>query len=165
VRRLQGMEDLAISDVTLDDSQALVTIAGVPDHPGLAAAVFDGIAAGGILVDMIVQSYAGGTPATLSFTVPQEALKETVAVAEKLTARLQCGPVTSSPRIAMLSVSGIGLRSHTGVAIRMFEALAQAGINIDMINTSEVRVTVVVDGAQGAAALKALRAAFADVQR
>jgi len=165
VRRLQGMEDLAISDVALDDTQALVTIAGVPDHPGLAAGLFDGIAAGGILVDMIVQSYAGGTPATLSFTVPQDALDETVAVAKKLTAKLECGPVTGRPRIAMLSVSGIGLRSHTGVAIRMFEALDQAGINIDMINTSEVRVTVVVDGAQGEAALKALRAAFADVQR
>ncbi|MBX3411653.1 MAG: aspartate kinase [Pirellulales bacterium] len=165
VRRLQGMEDLAISDVSLDATQALVTIAGIPDHPGLAASVFDGIAAGGILVDMIVQSYAGGTPATLSFTVPQESLKETVAVAEKLTTRLQCGPVTSTPKIAMLSVSGIGLRSHTGVAIRMFEALAHAGINIDMINTSEVRVTVVVEGQQGEAALKALRHAFADVQQ
>lgn len=165
VRRLQGMEDLAISDVALDSAQALVTIAGVPDHPGLAASVFDGIAAGGILVDMIVQSYAGGTPATLSFTVPQAALTETVAVAEKLTAKLNCGPVTSSPKIAMLSVSGIGLRSHTGVAIRMFEALAGAGINIDMINTSEVRVTVVVDGKHGEAALKALRDAFADVQQ
>jgi len=101
----------------------------------------------------------------LGFTVPRGSLEQAVAVATKLTETLECGPITSSPRIAMLSVSGIGLRSHTGVAIRMFEALSEAGINVDMINTSEVRVTVVVDGAHGEKALAALGQAFADVQR
>ena len=78
---------------------------------------------------------------------------------------LNCGPVTSSVKVAKLSVSGIGLRSHTGVAIRMFQSLAQAGINVEMINTSEVRVNVVVEGRYGKQALASLQAAFKDVQR
>jgi aspartate kinase len=165
VARLQGMEDLEISDIALDDGQARVTIANVPDAPGLAAQVFEQIAAGGILVDMIVQSFGGDGLANLSFTVPQPALDEAVKLSEGLAANLNCGPVTSCPRVAKLSVSGIGMRSHTGVAIRMFRALADAGINLDMINTSEVRVNVVVDGSAGPEALKRLQAAFADAQR
>jgi aspartate kinase len=164
VARLQGMEDLAVSDIALDDSQARVTIANVPDAPGLAAQVFEQIAEGGILVDMIVQSFGRDGRANLSFTVPQTALDKAVKLSKQLAASLGCGPVTSCPRVAKLSVSGIGMRSHTGVAIRMFRALADAGINLDMINTSEVRVNVVVDGAAGPEALKCLQAAFADAQ-
>ncbi|HUY88888.1 MAG TPA: aspartate kinase [Pirellulales bacterium] len=165
VARLQGMEDLAISDISLDDTQARVTIAGVPDAPGLAAQVFEQVAAGGILVDMIVQSFGRDGRANLSFTVPQTALDKAVKLSKELAANLGCGPVTSCPRVAKLSVSGIGMRSHTGVAIRMFRALAEAEINLDMISTSEVRVNVVVDGASGPEALKRLQAAFADAQR
>jgi aspartate kinase len=164
VARLQGMEDLEISDIALDDSQARVTIANVPDAPGLAARVFEQIAEGGILVDMIVQSFGRDGRANLSFTVPQTALDHAVKLSKELAASLGCGPVTSCPRVAKLSVSGIGMRSHTGVAIRMFRALADAGINLDMINTSEVRVNVVVDGAAGPAALRRLQAVFADAQ-
>jgi aspartate kinase len=79
--------------------------------------------------------------------------------------QLGCGPITSGRKVAKLSVSGIGMRSHTGVAIRMFEALAKAGINIEMVSTSEVRVNVVVDISEGQSGLKALQDAFADVQR
>lgn len=165
VARLQGMEDLTIDDVSLDDTQARVTIAGVPDAPGLAAQVFEQVAAGGILVDMIVQSIGREGRANLSFSVPQTALEKAVKLSKELAAGLGCGPVTSCPRVAKLSVSGIGMRSHTGVAIRMFRALAEAGINLDMISTSEVRVNVVVDGAAGPEALKRLQAAFADAQR
>lgn len=165
VARLQGMEDLAINDVTLDDTQGRVTIAGVPDAPGIAARVFEEVAAGGIFVDMIVQSYGRGGRANLSWTVPREKLPSAVEIATRIGKQLGCGPVTHGPQVAKLSVSGIGLRSHTGVAIRMFRALAEAGINIEMINTSEVRVNVVVDGAQGSTALAALKQAFADVLR
>jgi aspartate kinase len=165
VARLQGMEDLTIDDVSLDDTQARVTIANVPDAPGLAAQVFEQVAAGGILVDMIVQSIGREGRANLSFTVPQTALEKAVKLSKELAANLGCGPVTSCPRVAKLSVSGIGMRSHTGVAIGMFRALAEAGINLDMISTSEVRVNVVVDGAAGPEALKRLQAAFADAQR
>jgi aspartate kinase len=168
VARLQGlnMEDLTIDEVSLDSTQARVTISGVPDSPGIAAKVFDNVAAAGIFVDMIVQSYPTmESCATLSFTVPQNQLEHSVTVAKKIASDLSCRAVTSSPRIAKLSVSGVGLRTHTGVAIRMFRALAEAGINLDLINTSEVRVNVVVDGAQGEKGLKQLQAAFADVLR
>lgn len=168
VARLQGlnMEDLTIDDVSLDATQARVTISGVPDSPGIAAKVFEQVAAAGIFVDMIVQSYpTTESLATLSFTVPQDQLEHSVSVARKIASDLSCRSVTSSPKIAKLSVSGVGLRTHTGVAIRMFRALAEAGINLDLINTSEVRVNVVVDGAQGEKGVKQLQAAFADVLR
>jgi aspartate kinase len=165
VKRLQGMEDLAISDITLDESQARVTIGGVPDRPGIAAQLFEVVGAAGIFVDMIVQGYGPAGQANLSFSVPQQSLERTVRLARDLADRLGCRAVTHSPRIAKLSVSGIGLRSHTGVAIRMFRALAEAGINVEMINTSEVRVNVVVDGQQGQTALAALQQAFADVRQ
>ena len=167
VTRLQGvgMEDLVIDDISLDQSQARVTINRVPDVPGVAAKVFEEIAASGIFVDMIVQSHGHDGMADLSFTVPKDNLTKSHAVAEKLSGDFACGAVTSSPDVAKLSVSGIGLRSHTGVAIRMFRSFAEAGINIDMVNTSEVRVNVVVDGLKGKRALDCLQKAFADVLR
>jgi aspartate kinase len=168
VARLQGidMEELTIDDLASDESQARVTISGVPDTPGVAAKVFEEVAEAGIFVDMIIQSYHGSAnDATLSFTVPRANLSESIEVANRLAANFNCRGVTSSPEIAKLSVSGVGLRSHTGVAIRMFRALSDAGINVAMINTSEVRVNVVVDGSHGSRALKELQAAFADVLR
>jgi aspartate kinase len=165
IERLRNMEELTIEDITLDDTQARVTISDIPDQPGVAAGIFDGLSAGEIFVDMIVQSEARDGEASLSFTVPQSALEKSLKTAREVSRKVGCGEVTSSPRVAKLSVSGIGMRSHTGVAIRTFEALAQAGINLEMINTSEVRLNVVVDGAQGRAGLAALQAAFKDVQR
>jgi aspartate kinase len=168
VARLQGlnMEDLTIDDIALDDSQARITIQEVPDTPGVAAKVFEQIAAAGIFVDMIVQSYAGaGNPVSIGFTVPQTRLSDALKVAAGLAAELKAGGVTHSPQVAKLSVSGVGLRTHASVAIRMFRALAEAGINVEMINTSEVRVNVVVEGAKGKEGLKRLQGAFADVLR
>jgi aspartate kinase len=167
VARLQGanMEELWIDDVSLDQSQARVTMMGVPDTPGVAAKTFEEVAAAGIFVDMIVQSYGHESLASLSFTVPADRVAKCVEVARRLADTFQCKGVTSSPSVAKLSVSGVGLRSHTGVAIRMFRALSDRGINVAMINTSEVRVNVVVEGAQGPAALEALTAAMADVRR
>jgi len=164
VRRLQGMEDLAIDDLALDDSQARVTLSDLPDHPGIAADLFDAIAERGVFVDMIVQSFGRGGRANLTFTVPSAELDQAAEVAGATAKRLGCGPVSTNPHIAKLSVSGIGMRSHTGVAIRMFRSLAAAGINVEMINTSEVRVNVVVDGDAGSRGLDCLQEAFADVR-
>lgn len=168
VSRLQGMdmEELTIDDISLDESQSRVTIIGVPDTPGVAARVFDEVAAAGVFVDMIVQSYNGKRDeADLSFTVPSNKLADATKVSNHLARTFKCKSVTSSPHIAKLSVSGVGLRTHTGVAIRMFRALAEAKINVEMINTSEVRVNVVVDGQNGRAARERLQHAFADVLR
>jgi aspartate kinase len=165
LQNVQGMEELTIDDIQLDDTQARLTISGVPDAPGIAAQVFEQIARDGIFVDMIVQSFGRNGKANLSLTVPRDALTKALKTAEELAKKFSCGPISSAPKVAKLSVSGIGMRSHTGVAIRMFRALAEAGINVEMINTSEVRVNVVVDGAKGAAGLAALQKAFADTVR
>jgi aspartate kinase len=125
--------------------------------------VFDQVAAAGIFVDMIVQSYGKRDgQATLSFTVARSELEKSLKVTSQLSRSLSCHGVASNAQVAKLSVSGIGLRSHTGVAIRMFRSLADANINVEMINTSEVQVNVVVDGDTGEVALAQLQAAFAD---
>jgi len=160
-----GMEGLIINDIAVDQTQSSVTIRSVPDTPGVAAKVFEEVAAAGIFVDMIVQSFGHDGLANLSFTVPKEKLAESVAVAQRLAESFNCQDVTSTADVAKLSVSGIGLRSHTGVAIRMFAALAGAGINVAMINTSEVRVNVIVDGCHGETGLEMLQTAFADALR
>jgi aspartate kinase len=167
VERLQDvdMEELTIDEMTLDDSQASVSIDGIPDEPGIAAKVFEEVAQAGIFVDMIVQGFGHGGLASLSFTVPRDDLDHAVTVAAQMAKQLSCGRVTSHPQIGKLSVSGIGLRSHTGVADRMFRALADTGINIEMINTSEVRVNVVVDGQHAQAGLQKLQEAFQNVLR
>jgi aspartate kinase len=160
------MEELFIDDVTLDAAQGRVTIRGVPDIPGVAAKVFGQIAAAGILVDMIVQSHDSHTDhASLSFTAPRDQVQQAASVARRLAEEFACKEVSTSPQIAKLSVSGVGLRSHTGVAMRMFRGLAEANVNVDMISTSEVRVNVVVDGNAGETALSSLKQAFADVLR
>ena len=165
VARLQKMEELTIDDIALDETQARLTVSGVADQPGIAAAVFEAVADGGIFVDMIVQSYGREGKAKLSFTVPQTQYQLCLDLLKSLADRLHCGPISGSPRVAKLSVSGIGLRSHTEVAIRTFRCLAQAGINVDMISTSEVRVNVVVDGKHGKQALACLQDVFKDARQ
>jgi len=163
VARMERMEELIIEDITLDESQSLLTIAGVPDTPGLASKVFHEVAAAGIMVDMIVQSIGREGHANITFTVPQTDYEKSTAIVQRLAEELGCPPPSSSPQVAKLSVFGIGMRSHTSVAGRMFRSLAAAGINVGVISTSEVRVNVVVDGRQGEKALAALQKEFADV--
>jgi aspartate kinase len=168
VQRLQGcdMEELVLDEITLDESQALVTMVGVPNRPGVAAKVFQRVADAGVFVDMIVQSHKGYQGRiSLSFTVPTAQLPRAREVVDELARGFGCHAVTDRPQVAKLSVSGIGLRSHTMVGIRMFRALAAANINVDMISTSEVRVNVVVDGRHGERGLRQLQQAFADVLR
>lgn len=157
-----GMEDLVISDVELDASQARITLLNVPDKPGQAALVFRAIADSGINVDMIVQGISepplGGEAHTLlSFSIPSRDVSRAV---EALTQLLGPNSVAVDPNIAKLSVMGVGIRSHTGVATRMFAALASADINISMINSSEVRINVATDAALGEIGLNALKQAF-----
>jgi len=160
--RLQAMEDLTIDAIALDDAQARVTISHIPDRPGVAADCFDAIAGAGILVDMIVQSVGRDGHANLTFTVSRSDLDKSCRAAGNVVRQFGEGAVTSSGSVAKLTVSGIGLRSHTGVAIRMFRALTDEHINVDMISTSEVQVNAVVDAAHGRRGLEALQRAFAD---
>ncbi len=162
IARLQSMEELMIESIRLDESHARVTIPGLPDTPGLSAQVFDEITAGGILVDMIVQSFSGKGTATLSFTVPQTDLDGTMQIAEAMAQKHGWGSPTNDPQVAQLSVSGIGMRSHTEVARRMFQSLTAEGINVEMISTSEMCVSTAVEGAQGKRAYGVLQKAFSD---
>lgn len=159
--QIADMEQLTLTDIAMSDDQARVTLAGVPDSPGLAADVFDAVAAHGVFVDMIVQSYDGSHGETsISFTIPREQYAAAMQVMEQLQSKFSVRRVCGSPDIAKLSVSGIGMRSHTNVAIGMFEVLAAVGINVEMVNTSELRVNVVVASESGAKALECLHQKF-----
>jgi aspartate kinase len=155
--RQLGMEDLVIAGVDLDESQARVSLFHVPDRPGYAALVFDAIGKAGVFVDMIVQNVAMDGDSLLSFTVPRgSADRAVLAVVEA-----GIPDVSVEPALAKLSVVGVGMRTHTGVATRMFAALAERCININLINTSEVRINVGTDISRGREALECLRRAFA----
>ncbi len=160
VSQLSGMEDIVVSDVYCDTQQARVTIKKLVDRPGVAAEVFSAVADGGVLVDMIIQNAAQDGFANISFTVPVGDVDKTVAL---LTDPLKDHPeanVSCDPSIGKLSVVGIGLRSHTDVGARMFRTLADHSINVQMVNTSEIKVSVVVAGSEAQRALDALRQIF-----
>jgi aspartate kinase len=155
--REQGMEDLVIAGVELDETQGRITLFGVPDQPGYAARVFGAIAEAGLFVDMIVQNVSQDGDSVLSFTVP----REVVSRAAEAVRPVAGGQISIEPALAKLSVIGVGMRTHTGVATRMFGALANRAININLINTSEIRINVGTDVAKGRQALDCLKQAFA----
>jgi len=159
VRRLEGMEDLAIEDCQLDSSQALVTFTDLPDTPGVAADVFEEVGRAGLVVDMIVQSHPRDGRAEISFTVPAASRDRAIEVAGRIAAA-RGATVADVPHVAKLSITGVGIRSHAGVADRLFKPLAEQGINIDLVSTSEVRLNVVVAAEHGAQSLEVLRGAF-----
>src|SRR5213594_313607 len=156
------MEGVVVRGVALDKNQAKITLAHVPDKPGAAARIFNAIGAAAINVDMIVQTAShGASGATdISFTTDKADLLKARKVLDGIQAEVGFKEVIAAENIGKLSIVGVGMRSHTGVAARMFEALAQAGVNIDMISTSEIKVSVVIDLAKGEAAMKAVHAAF-----
>jgi aspartate kinase len=157
--RSTNLEQLTLLDISLLTDQARVTLSGVPDTPGLAEKVFKEVAGAGVFVDMIIQScdgYQGET--SISFTIPKDQLDTCMAVLGKNGNQFR--KIGNSSNISKLSVSGIGLRSHTSVAIAMFKALADENINVLMINTSELRVNVVIEGKDGERGLKALQKTF-----
>jgi aspartate kinase len=159
VQRLEGMEDLAIEDCQLDSSQALVTFTDLPDTPGVAAAVFEEVGRAGLNVDMIVQSHPRDGRAEISFTVPAGDRDKATDVAKKIAAA-RGAKVADVPHVAKLSITGVGIRSHAGVADRLFKPLADEGINIDLVSTSEVRLNVIVAAEHGEKSLRVLRKAF-----
>jgi aspartate kinase len=155
--REQGMEDLVIAGVELDETQGRITLFDVPDRPGYAAKVFRTIAEAGVFVDMIVQNVSLDGNSVLSFTVPREVVDRAANAIKPIAG----GQISVEPALAKLSVSGVGMRTHTGVATRMFGALAERSININLINTSEIRINVGTDIAKSKDGLDCLRKAFA----
>ena len=159
----RSMEDIVVRGVALDKNQAKLTLVGVPDRPGIAARVFNTLASGAISVDMIVQnvSHGSGTPLTdLSFTVDKPDVQKARAAIDGLKSDVGFQDVVVDESIAKLSIVGVGMRSHAGVAAKMFETLAHEGINIGMISTSEIKISVLVELSKGEPALRAVHAAF-----
>jgi aspartate kinase len=158
-----SMEDVVVRGVSLDKNQAKVTVWGLPDQPGRAARIFNALSEATINVDMIVQnaSHAGGNPATdLTFTVDKPDLTKAGKVLESLRAELGFREVSTDESIGKVSIVGVGMRSHSGVAARMFTVLAAEGVNIGLISTSEIKISVVIDLASGEKAMRALHQAF-----
>ena len=159
----KSMEGVVVRGVSLDKNQAKVTLVGVPDKPGVAATIFKAIGEANLNVDMIVQniSHSSDKPSTdVSFTVDKPELLKAQKVIESLKAEVGYAKVIATENIGKLSIVGVGMKSHTGVAGKMFETLAQEGVNIDMISTSEIKISVVVDLAKAEHAMKAVHAAF-----
>jgi aspartate kinase len=160
VAQLASMEDIVVSDVFLDVAQARVTLRNLPDVPGAAADTFAAVAEGGVMVDMIVQNVSHSGRASLSFTVPRPDLERCLLLVREVMEQWPEAMLSFDPDMAKLSVVGIGLRTHTGVGEKMFRALADAQINVQLINTSEIRICAVVAGARSPAALACLNREF-----
>jgi aspartate kinase len=156
----KSMEDVLVSGVTLDQNQAKITIAGVEDRPGLAAKIFGPIASTGIVVDMIIQNASADGRTDVTFTVGRDELRHALEIVKKLANEIGAQGVRHEDPVAKVSIVGIGMRSHAGVAAKMFEVLANERVNIEMIATSEIKVSVVVNARYGELATRALHDAF-----
>src|SRR5205085_4269542 len=154
------LEKAIISGVTHDTSEAKVSIIGVPDRPGVAAQVFRELAAAGVNIDMIVQNSSRNNEATISFTLPKTDLPVAGPMLERICSDLGGAQVEQDPDIAKVSLIGAGMKSHPGVAADMFDALAEAGINIEIISTSSIRVSCVIRAADVERAVQAVHDRF-----
>jgi aspartate kinase len=155
-----NMEQILVRGIAVDKNQAKITLSGIPDRPGIAAALFSALGADGVVVDMIIQNIGRGGVANISFTIAKEDVARAEKIARDVTAELGGGKVEVSGDIAKVSAVGVGMRTHAGVAAKFFAALAKAGINILMITTSEIKISVAIDPAQAAEAARAVHAAF-----
>lgn len=160
--RDDALEALTLTGISVLDDQVRVTLSGVPDRPGIAAEVFEKIGAAGISVDMIVQGVDGNEHTTsISFTVDNDQLEQSLAVAKTLVETYGLRGTSGEPGIAKVTVSGIGLRSHTHVATLLFETLAASEINVEMISTSELQVNAVIKSESADQAKQGLEKVFA----
>src|SRR6266567_2813631 len=140
-----SMEDVVIRGISLDRHQAKLTIAGVRDAPGIAGRIFSNIAAAHIIVDMIVQNASIGGTTDISFTIHEDELEDARKILMPIVGEIGAKRLNTASGMAKLSVVGIGMRSHSGVAARMFECLGRSGINIQLVSTSEIKIAVIID--------------------
>ncbi len=144
IKEDKSMEDIVVSGVAYNRNEAKVSIIGVPDKPGIAADIFGKISDAHIVVDMIIQNVGGDGKNDISFTVGKEDFRQTIKIAEGLCRELGADSVQSDEKIAKVSVVGVGMKTHCGVAAKMFSALAKNSINIEMISTSEIKISCVI---------------------
>ncbi len=155
-----GMEDVLVTGVAADRNEAKITLQRVPDRPGLAAKIFGPIAKAHIVVDMIIQNASEDGTTDLTFTVPQNDYARALEIVAPIAAEIGAGGVKSDTDVVKVSVVGLGMRSHAGVASRIFEVLAREGINVEMISTSEIKVSVVIAAKYSELAVRVLHQAL-----
>ncbi|MFW5771342.1 MAG: aspartate kinase [Spirochaetota bacterium] len=158
--REEMMEKFVISGVTSKRDEAKITIRDIPDHPGVAAKVFETLGSKNIYVNMIVQSTGQGERASISFTVLKSDFKEALGLCHGLQDELEASSITSKENIAIVSAVGVGMLSSYGVAGKMFDVLSRHGVNIEMISTSEIGISCVIDDMYSELAVKAIHKAF-----
>lgn len=154
------MEEPVVTAVTFDKNQIKMSILDVPDRPGVAAKIFGALAKENINVDMIIQSAARGKKNDISFTISYTDLKKALEVLEEINKQLNAGGVVYEENMAKVSIVGVGMRSHPGVAAKMFETLGEQKINIEMISTSEIKISCIIKKEKLETAVKALHKAF-----
>ena len=155
-----GMEQLVVSGVTHNKDEARITLKGVPDQPGVAAKIFSPVADAGIVVDMIIQNTRASGKTDLTFTVPKADFKRAMEIEKRIAAEIDAGDVFGDANIAKVSVVGVGMKNHSGVASVMFNTLARENINIMMISTSEIRISCIIEEKYTELAVRVLHTAF-----
>jgi len=157
----KAMESMLVSGVTYNKNEARLTISKVPDKPGIASKIFLPISDAGIVVDMIIQNTRAGDLTDMTFTVPRTDYKKALEILKKVAQDIGAEDVSSADNIAKVSIVGVGMRNHSGIASTMFHVLANEGINIMMISTSEIKVSCVIEEKYTELAVRALHDAFA----
>ena len=155
-----GMEQVVVRGVSVERNQAKVTVSQVPDKPGCAARLFTTLADAHVMIDVIVQNVSAAGSTDISFTMNRDELEKIGDLLDRVATEIGAGKVSKQDGIAKLSVVGIGMRTHSGVAAKLFDALAKGGINIQMISTSEIKIAVIIDEAKIAEAAKLAHTAF-----
>ena len=155
------MESMLVSGITYSKKEARITVKKVPDQPGIAAKVFLPISDAGILVDMIIQNAHEGGLTDMTFTVPKADYERAMEILHKVAKEIQAQTVTGDQEIAKISIVGLGMRNHAGIASTMFQIMSREGINMMMVSTSEIKVSVVIAEKYTELAVRALHDAFA----
>lgn len=156
------MEGLVVSGVTYNRNEAKIRLRGVKDQPGVAARLFGPLGEAGIVVDMIVQNVGQDGSTDITFTVPRTDYRKALEIAERAGVEIGAAAVAGDEGIAKVSVVGLGMKDHAGVASRMFRVLADEGINIQLISTSEIKISVLIEAKYTELAVRALHAAFVE---
>ncbi len=159
-REDKNMEDVLVRGIALNNDEAKVTIFGVPDKPGVAAKIFEILADNNINVDMIIQNKTTSSTTDISFTIMESSLRKALPVIKEAAKKVKAKSVSADKNISKISVVGVGMRSHSGVASKLFSALAEKKINIDMISTSEIKISCVIDSKRGKEAVRAIHKKF-----
>jgi aspartate kinase len=160
IKEAKRMEDVLVSGITLNKNEAKITVCNVPDRPGIAARIFKELSGSGVNVDMIVQNVSHIRQTDISFTVNKADVQKTMRITRRVSRSIKAGEVLADQDIARVSVVGVGMKSHPGVAAHMFDILAKRKINIEMISTSDISISCIIKKKFGESAVKALHEKF-----